>query len=69
MRVGPAIKILLWVALAGLFASCTSSHRDTGKSAKFKVGLVLDKGGRDDKSFNESAYRGGMKAKPSLLNR
>src|ERR1035438_1923376 len=31
--------------------------------ADFKVGLVLDRGGKDDKSFNASAYEGGMKAK------
>ncbi len=28
-----------------------------------RVGLLLDKGGRDDKSFNASAYRGAMEAK------
>jgi hypothetical protein len=26
--------------------------------AEFKVGLVLDRGGKDDKSFNASAYEG-----------
>jgi len=31
--------------------------------AEFKVGLVLDKGGKDDKSFNQAAYRGAMEAK------
>jgi len=31
--------------------------------ADFKVGLVLDRGGKDDKSFNASAYEGAMKAK------
>src|ERR1039457_5314783 len=31
--------------------------------AEFKVGLVLDRGGKDDKSFNASAYEGAMKAK------
>lgn len=31
--------------------------------AEFKVALVLDKGGKDDKSFNASAYEGCMKAK------
>jgi basic membrane protein A len=34
--------------------------------AGVKVGLVLDKGGRDDKSFNASAYRGLMQAKEML---
>lgn len=34
--------------------------------AQFKVGLVLDKGGRDDKSFNASAFRGASQAKDEL---
>jgi basic membrane protein A and related proteins len=34
--------------------------------AEFKVGLVLDRGGKDDKSFNASAYEGGMTAKKKL---
>lgn len=32
----------------------------------FRVGLVLDKGGKDDKSFNSAAYQGAMKAKKEL---
>jgi basic membrane protein A len=35
-------------------------------SAKIKVGLVLDKGGKDDKSFNTSAYEGATKAQKEL---
>ncbi len=35
-------------------------------SAEFRVGLVLDRGGKDDKSFNASAYEGGAKAKEKL---
>lgn len=34
--------------------------------AEFKVGLVLDRGGKDDKSFNSSAYVGAMQAKTNL---
>ena len=34
--------------------------------AEFKVGLVLDRGGKDDKSFNSSAYQGAMEAKNKL---
>lgn len=41
---------------AGLFAAETTPP-------KFKVGLVLDKGGRDDKSFNASAFKGATEAK------
>jgi basic membrane protein A and related proteins len=35
-------------------------------SAEFKVGLVLDRGGKDDKSFNSSAYEGATRAKEKL---
>ena len=35
-------------------------------SAEFKVGLVLDRGGKDDKSFNSSAYEGATEAKKKL---
>src|SRR5512137_2582437 len=34
--------------------------------AEFKVGLVLDRGGKDDKSFNTSAYEGASRAKKEL---
>jgi len=34
--------------------------------AAIKVGLVLDKGGKDDKSFNTSAYEGATKAQKEL---
>jgi basic membrane protein A len=34
--------------------------------AEFKVGLVLDRGGKDDKSFNSSAYEGANQAKKTL---
>jgi basic membrane protein A len=46
---------LLWMAI--LAFSLPSAFAD------FKVGLVLDRGGKDDKSFNASAYEGAMKAK------
>jgi basic membrane protein A len=35
-------------------------------AAEFKVGLVLDKGGKDDKSFNTSAFEGLMRVKNEL---
>ena len=38
----------------------------TAVAAEFKVGLVLDRGGKDDKSFNSSAYEGAMEAKKKL---
>lgn len=35
-------------------------------AADLKVALILDKGGRDDKSFNAAAYAGAAKAKDEL---
>src|ERR1043166_184630 len=34
--------------------------------AEFKVALLLDRGGKDDKSFNASAYEGATEAKKKL---
>lgn len=47
-------------------ALCSFSTAALAESPAFKVALVLDKGGKDDKSFNASAYAGAMKAKENL---
>lgn len=44
------MRLQIW--LAALLCACTA------QAAPFKVGVVLDKGGKDDKSFNSAAYRG-----------
>jgi basic membrane protein A and related proteins len=49
--------LLAWA----LTAVCVQPAR-----AEFKVGLVLDRGGKDDKSFNSSAYEGATQAKNKL---
>lgn len=36
------------------------------KEKGFRVGLILDKGGKDDRSFNSAAYQGLMRAKKEL---
>ncbi len=36
------------------------------QAENFRVGLVLDKGGKDDKSFNSAAYLGATKAQKEL---
>lgn len=65
------------VAVASLALSgCTGDPEPTpaqGKSTQvndkakdFKVGLVFDSGGRGDKSFNDSAYRGLERAQKEL---
>ncbi len=54
----PMLAALLFVA--SLAASLQPAFAD------FKVGLVLDRGGKDDKSFNSSAYAGATEAKKKL---
>jgi basic membrane protein A len=49
------------IALIAIFAMTLQSAL-----AEFKVGLVLDRGGKDDKSFNAAAYEGAMQAKKKL---
>ena len=50
------LALLIWV---GLLASSPGW-------AAFKVALVLDKGGKDDKSFNSAAYAGANRARDEL---
>lgn len=52
------MKILLLLAAIVL---CPSVHADP-----LKVALILDKGGKDDKSFNAAAYAGAERAKKEL---
>ena len=54
-------KIAVIAGLLGILVSMSASLGAMG--ADFKVGLVFDKGGKDDKSFNNAAYRGAMEAK------
>jgi basic membrane protein A and related proteins len=49
------------LSLVGLLGILAPSAR-----ADFKVGLLLDRGGKDDKSFNASAYEGATEAKKKL---
>jgi basic membrane protein A len=50
------LPLHLWTIFLGSILLLSSP------SWALKVGLVLDKGGKDDKSFNSSAYEGAMKA-------
>jgi basic membrane protein A len=55
-------RSFVWLAL-GLVLSLTLAE---AAHAEFRVGLVLDRGGKDDKSFNSSAYEGAQRAKTRL---
>lgn len=52
-------RSILTMAMAGLLPVLNAC-------AEFRVGLVLDRGGKDDKSFNSSAYEGAMRAGKTL---
>lgn len=57
--------------IASIFiSSCTKKQESAPSSAptekKFQVGIVFDKAGKDDKSFNTSAYQGALKAEKDL---
>jgi basic membrane protein A len=49
------------VALLAVLFAASAAH-----AAPIKVGLVLDKGGKDDKSFNAAAYKGAQEAQQKL---
>jgi basic membrane protein A len=51
--------IAIWVVVF----SCAASSFAAGP---LRVALVLDKGGKDDKSFNAAAYKGALEAKQKL---
>lgn len=54
------MKTRLLAGLVALVASVLSVA--SAQSAPIKVGLVLDKGGKDDKSFNAAAFKGAQEA-------
>lgn len=64
----PVRLVLVLVAVnAALFAlGLAMPARGPGAGAGVKVGLVFDLGGRNDKSFNEGAYRGLLAAQAQL---
>lgn len=57
MRVWKIGAVLPLLALA-LVACNSEKPTETATGKKLKIGLVFDSGGRGDKSFNDSAYRG-----------
>ena len=56
--------VLVLVALgAGLVGAVVTP---SALAAAFRVGIVLDKGGKDDKSFNAAAFKGAQEAEKKL---
>lgn len=64
------IPFFAFALVAALTTGCTKKSDSSGgaattggaKASSIKVGLVLDKGGKDDKSFNSAAYKGATDA-------
>jgi basic membrane protein A len=60
-RVLGLLSAMLFTTLSATLITSPSHAED-----KFRVGLVLDKGGRDDKSFNAAAFKGSQEAQAKL---
>ena len=53
-------------SLKSVIAACALILCTAAAGAEFRVGLVLDKGGKDDKSFNAAAFKGASQAEKDL---
>ncbi len=63
------LNIFIFVFLLTVYFSACNNKQNTNttnSSAKSKIGLVFDVGGKGDKSFNDAAYRGLERAKRNL---
>src|SRR5688500_10892667 len=58
-------KIVFCLSVAFLFSAMSAQLAQSAQS-NYRVGLVLDRGGKDDKSFNSAAYLGADRAKKEL---
>lgn len=54
------------VLIGFVFCSLMMLMQQSAAAAEFRVGLVLDKGGRDDKSFNAAAFKGSQEAEKAF---
>ncbi|MFH1689341.1 MAG: BMP family ABC transporter substrate-binding protein [Candidatus Eisenbacteria bacterium] len=52
-----SIAFLIVLAMGAVLVSC-STEQPAGAEGAIRVGMVFDVGGKGDKSFNDSAYRG-----------
>jgi basic membrane protein A len=63
-------RISNWKSLFGItlaiFSTVLGPLSGAALAKEVRVALLLDKGGKDDKSFNTAAYQGAMKAKDEL---
>ena len=59
--IAKSLQTLAIVLLAASLSAVTARA-----DGKFRLGVVLDKGGKDDKSFNAAAYKGAQQAEKDL---
>jgi len=60
------MRHFIFIFCAFFALSCTSGSGTEKNNSKLKVGLVLDRGGKDDKSFNTAAFQGATRAQKEL---
>ncbi|MBU3917936.1 BMP family ABC transporter substrate-binding protein [bacterium] len=60
-------KLLAFMMIIAIISvGCDKKKEEESGSKKIKVGLVFDAGGKNDGSFNQSAWEGAVKAKNEL---
>lgn len=61
-------RVFIMIIFFAFALGCTRSGQqtDSSKEKKLQVGLVFDKGGKDDKSFNTAAFVGATRAVTEL---
>lgn len=66
MRKAFSFSSFLFLLLAGLVCGLSHAEEAPVTLPPMKIGLALDKGGRDDKSFNSAAFKGATEAQSQL---
>ena len=61
-----AVGLTTILTTAGCFKTKPRNRISKSGKKKVRIALILDRGGKNDNSFNESAYRGAIKAKHDL---
>ena len=62
------LKVVLLAGALALGAGCAKNENVSTEKESYKISLILDEGGVNDASFNESAWNGALKAKEKLLD-
>ena len=66
MKLRSLLIVVLAFAATGLLTSCGRTAEARRDDCKIKVGIVFDIGGKNDRSFNASAWEGVKKAQKDL---